>query len=326
MAGNESKKTTTKTTVQAEAPVAQPTASISPSASIPLQPNNTPLKTLLQKTDVLLMLYPKDNDGYFSEDISSHDEINVYDLVKEKKDRKNELIILLDTGGGSVYSAVKIMDCLRSYYTKISIAVPQEAKSSGTMMCFGADELIMSAISELGPLDKPMPHPDNENSYISALDIVKSIDGMLETAIETQVNHARKLRSTFGMRMNGCLEISSDYVSKLIAPMLSKEDVKTYNQAKRLLAIAEKYGNEFLDKHMFKRITNARIKKTIIEIVIRQFIWFYPDHAFAVRRTELREYLFTVLDAEKQDYWGELWKEFEQNLSTKNKIIKFMEA
>jgi len=147
---------------------------------------------LLKKSDILLMLYPKDADGYFSESISAKDEITVYKLLHDRGETKESLVILLDTSGGNVYSAVKIMDTLRTKYKDITIAIPQEAKSSGTMMCCGADKLIMCPISELGPLDKPMIHPDNETARISALDIVKSIDGMLDTAEEREKELAKK--------------------------------------------------------------------------------------------------------------------------------------
>ena len=148
--------------------------------------STTPLAKYLQSNDVLLMLYPKDENGYFSESIQQKDEISIYKLIKDKKEYKETLLIFLNTSGGNVYSAVKIMDSLRTKYKKITIAIPQEAKSSGTMMCCGANKLILSPISELGPLDKPMVHPDKETARISALDIVKSIDGMLDTAEERQ--------------------------------------------------------------------------------------------------------------------------------------------
>ncbi len=65
------------------------------------------LKTLLEKSDVLLMLYPKDEEGYFSASISAKDEITIYNLLRNRKETKDSLVILLDTSGGNVYSAVK---------------------------------------------------------------------------------------------------------------------------------------------------------------------------------------------------------------------------
>lgn len=284
----------------------------------------TPLQKLLQKKDVLLMIYPKDKSGYFNLDIESADERLIYGLLRDKSNIKKSLIIVLDTSGGNVYSAVKIMDCLRTKYTDISIAIPQEAKSSGTTMCFGADKLIMSSISELGPLDKPLPHPDYENEYISALDIVRSVDGTLDNAAIRLKELAIDIRKEFGLRIKSSLEIACDHVSKLMTPMLVKENIKTYNQAKRLLTIAENYGSEFLEKYMLKYIKDNKLRNRVITFIIRRFVWLYPDHAYAVRRNELRDFFFIVEDGEKLEYWNDLYKMFDQNIDTKIKLIKFL--
>ena len=287
--------------------------------------NLTPLKKFSKTTDILLMLYPKDKDGIFSASIDTEDEITIYKMLKEKKETKEKLLIFLDTSGGNVYTAVKIMDTLRTKYKDITIAIPQEAKSSGTMMCCGADKLIMGPISELGPLDKPMIHPANETMRISALDIVKSIDGMLDIAEEREKKFAREVNNEFGITMEQSLSLASESISKLISPMLCREDVKIYNQAKRLLAIAEMYATEFLNQHMLKYIDKEKLRKRIGEMIIRQLVWLYPDHGFAIRRNELKEWFFIVEEAEKIDYWDELWNEFEQNIGTgKGKIIKFL--
>lgn len=286
---------------------------------------SNPINDLLQETDILLMLYPRDAEGYFTASIQPQDEIDIYKLIKEKKEPKSKLILLLDTSGGNVYSAVKIMDTLRTKYKEIKIAVPQEAKSSGTLMCCGADRLIMGPISELGPLDKPMIHPDNETARISALDIIKSIDGMLDTAEEREKELAKEINNEFGIPIKQSLVLASDSISKLISPMLSREDVKIYNQAKRLLAIAEKYANEFLTGYMLKYIKEDKLRERIARRIIRTLVWLYPDHGFAIRRNELRDLFFIIEDAEKIDYWNELWKEFEQNIGpSRGKIIKFL--
>lgn len=304
-----------------EAKTSQPPAS----GEKPKEKELSPLQKLLQKSDVLLMLYPKDENGNFSESIQPKDEIEVYKLIREKKNPKESLILLLDTSGGNVYSAVKIMDTLRTKYKSITIAIPQEAKSSGTMMCCGANKLIMGPISELGPLDKPMIHPDDETARISALDIVKSIDGMLDTAKEREKELAREINDEFGIPVQESLVLASDSISKLISPMLCREDVKIYNQAKRLLAIAENYGKEFLTNFMLKYIDKAKLRERIADMIIRRLVWLYPDHGFAVRRNELKDWFFLVDDAESVDFWDELWKEFEQNVGARRgTVIRFL--
>lgn len=295
-----------------------------PESSIKENPK-TPLQKFLEQRDVLLMLYPKNENGIFFDSIEPEDELTVYELLKKQSDNKDSLLILLDTSGGNVYSAVKIMDTLRTKYKNITIAIPQEAKSSGTMMCCGADDLIMCSISELGPLDKPMVHPDNETARISALDIVRSIDGMIDTAIERQNKLSTEIsEGKAGISLHESMDIANDFISKLISPMLCKEDAKFYNQAKRLLVIAETYGSEFLTQFMLKYIKDKKLRERIANMITRRLVWLYPDHGFAIRRNELKDWFFQVEYAENLDYWDELYNEFKQNIGSKSKLIKFL--
>ena len=62
-------------------------------------------------------------------------------------------------------------------------------------------------------------------------------------------------------------------------------------------------------------------------MVVRRLVWLYPDHGFAIRRDELREWFFMIDVSDKVEYWDELWKEFEQNIGTSGKkIIKFLNS
>ena len=63
--------------------------------------------------------------------------------------------LLVHTGGGSVDAAEKLMRMLRKHAStaEIRIVVPDYAKSAGTVMVLGADRVVMSDMSELGPID-----------------------------------------------------------------------------------------------------------------------------------------------------------------------------
>ncbi|MFA4999823.1 MAG: ATP-dependent Clp protease proteolytic subunit [Patescibacteria group bacterium] len=275
--------------------------------------------------DVLLMLYSKDEIGNFHYSINQDDEIKIYEILKNKTEFKKSLLIYLDTPGGNVYSAVKIMDMLREKYETIEIAIAQEAKSSGTMMCLAADKLIMSCISELGPLDKPMKHPDDEMVTISALDIAKSLDTIISTAIDKQKILATQLIEEYRISSEKCLDIAGKFVANLISPMIAKQDVKIYNTALRLLSIAQMYGKELLSKNMLKYVKKDSLREKIADMVIKKLVWEYPDHGFAIRREELRDWFFKVDNAESAGLPIELWDHFKANIgNVKRKVIKFL--
>lgn len=76
------------------------------------------------------------------------------------KDRRLDLI--LHSPGGSAQAAEQIMEYLRSQFDHIRAIVPLQAKSAATMMALGADEIVMGAHSELGPIDPQIVIPTPE--------------------------------------------------------------------------------------------------------------------------------------------------------------------
>jgi len=63
------------------------------------------------------------------------------------------LFLLVHTNGGKVEPAYLISKCCKKSAPKFIVAVPRLAKSAGTLIALGADEIHMGIISELGPID-----------------------------------------------------------------------------------------------------------------------------------------------------------------------------
>ncbi len=63
--------------------------------------------------------------------------------------------LLLHTFGGNTDVAEKLMGMLRGHVggAELRVIVPDFAKSAGTLMALGADKVVMSDMSELGPID-----------------------------------------------------------------------------------------------------------------------------------------------------------------------------
>lgn len=67
----------------------------------------------------------------------------------------SDLDLLLHTRGGSIDAAEKLMGMLKRHVGpgQLRVIVPDFAKSAGTLMVLGADSVVMSDMSELGPID-----------------------------------------------------------------------------------------------------------------------------------------------------------------------------
>lgn len=76
------------------------------------------------------------------------------------------LDLLLHTPGGDIDAAEKLMSILRLRVGvgHLRIIVPDFAKSAGTLMAIGADEILMSDTSELGPIDPQVTITDGDGN------------------------------------------------------------------------------------------------------------------------------------------------------------------
>lgn len=78
--------------------------------------------------------------------------------------RGKPIDLLLHTGGGDIDAAEKLMSMLSDAAgaAPLRVIVPDYAKSAGTLMALGANSIIMSDSSELGPIDPQIETQDSE--------------------------------------------------------------------------------------------------------------------------------------------------------------------
>ena len=79
-----------------------------------------------------------------------------------------DLELLLHTPGGDIDAAEKLISMVRDKVglAALHIVVPDFAKSAGTLMVLGADGVVMSDTSELGPIDPQVVRPDSNGQRI----------------------------------------------------------------------------------------------------------------------------------------------------------------
>lgn len=71
-----------------------------------------------------------------------------------------QLDLFLYTRGGDVDSVWRYVKLLRQYADRFTVIVPFRAHSAGTLLCLGADEIVMSDWAELSPVD-----PSTANAF-----------------------------------------------------------------------------------------------------------------------------------------------------------------
>lgn len=86
------------------------------------------------------------------------------------------ITLLLDSPGGDIDAAEKMVHLLREACAPpagsdgdLEVVVPNAAKSAATLIALGADRILMSDSSELGPIDPQLPLPNGDSVPVSAL-------------------------------------------------------------------------------------------------------------------------------------------------------------
>mgnify|MGYP005748375651 CR=1 FL=1 len=80
---------------------------------------------------------------------------------------KKNLLIILNTGGGSAEVVEKMVEMTRHFYTNVDFLVPDLAMSAGTIWCMSGNRIFMDYSSSLGPIDPQVQN--NEGKWVPAL-------------------------------------------------------------------------------------------------------------------------------------------------------------
>lgn len=89
-----------------------------------------------------------------------------------KAGKIDSLDVLLESKGGNLDSAYKILQLLKSYANQVTVIVPNYAKSAATIIALGAHRLQMCRAGELGPLDPQVWDPASDE-MVPALAVKK---------------------------------------------------------------------------------------------------------------------------------------------------------
>jgi hypothetical protein len=100
--------------------------------------------------------------------VDRDDVVFVVDLL-ERVPANSDIDLLLHTSGGDMDAAEKMVEIIRKKVgtAGFRVIVPDFAKSSGTLMAIGADKIVMSDTSELGPIDPQLILDDGRGNLIS---------------------------------------------------------------------------------------------------------------------------------------------------------------
>ena len=93
-------------------------------------------------------------------DILMPNSVTLFEETLFDADRSQDLHIMLATPGGDGQTAIRLVRQAQSRCKELTVVVPDQAKSAGTLFVLGADHIYMGPTSDLGPVDPQLLLPD----------------------------------------------------------------------------------------------------------------------------------------------------------------------
>lgn len=105
---------------------------------------------------------------------------DIIDLREGKSiPHKKNLLVILETTGGSVEVVERIVNTFRNHYDKVEFIIPSYAYSAGTVLVLSGDEIYMDNFSVLGPIDPQIRNKDGD--WMPATGYLHEYNRLLET-------------------------------------------------------------------------------------------------------------------------------------------------
>ncbi len=169
-------------------------------------------------------------------------------------DRGQDLHLLLDSPGGDGETAVRLVRSAQSRCRELTVIVPNQAKSAGTILVMGAHHILMGPTSDLGPVDPQFRHPTNPGLY-SAKDLIAAVEAADEAIAanpESYPLHASLLADVTAIMVQqarSALERTDDLVREALSshPGRSSDDVERIAAAlkEKLIDLPQNHGAVF---------------------------------------------------------------------------------
>lgn len=172
-----------------------------------------------------------------------------------------KISLFLYTAGGDMLAPIRIVKLIRNHCDNFEVLVPYKASSAGTLICLGADAIVMGKLGELTPVDPTTGHPFNPRNPTNQ-------QQLLEISVEDLNSYFLFAQEKAGVSKEQMIEVYKLLVEKL-HPLSIGNAYRAYRMTRMLT-------ERLLWLHMDKKKDDEQIKKIIKEITGDITIHAYP--------------------------------------------------
>lgn len=192
--------------------------------------------------------------------------------IEEVQEKRDTLLVILETPGGRVEEVRNIVNTLRHYYDFVHFLIPVRAMSAGTVLALSGDKIYMDYFSRLGPID---PQFDNG---VPALSYLRQYEDLVKKSKDEDLSAAEyALLVKLDLAELHRIKLAADLSVSLIKDWLVQYKFKDWDKS---LDVKEERAQEIaqaLGDHQKWYTHGSSIHKDILEQDLRLKIDDYSE-------------------------------------------------
>ena len=141
----------------------------------------------------------------------------------------HKITLYLYTNGGNTLAAWSLVNLIRSFCKEFEVIIPANCFSSGTLICLGSDNIVMTKQATLGPIDPSVNGPFNP-----MIPGINDPNAKLPVSVEYVNAYIEMAKTNFGINDQSCMKDLLLSLSDKIHPMTLGQVYRTRSQIQML--------------------------------------------------------------------------------------------
>lgn len=188
--------------------------------------------------------------------------------------KQEKIDLVLYSAGGDTMVPWRLVSMIREYCDKFSVIVPYKAHSAATMIALGADEIVMSDLSEISPIDPSTVNVFNPTDPVNP-------QNKIPISVEDVIAYFDLAKNKFGIKSDEDLtRVFNKFVES--NPQIHPLALGNVNRIHNLIRLLAK---RLLKSHKDK------MREEEIEKIVEYFTEKLYSHQYFIGRKEAKEEL-----------------------------------
>ena len=231
--------------------------------------------------------------------------------IESLPELRSSLLVIIDTLGGIVEVAERIVTTLRHHYQEVKFLIPDSAMSAGTVLVMSGDAILMDHFSRLGPID-PQLYIEGKPIATSVLSYLEQFNRLVEkseagTLTSAELVLLQKLDLADLRQYELAAELSVNLIREWLVhykfkdwsthsstsqPVTQQEKMDRAEEIARALNEQQRWGthNRGIDRNVLTelglRIDDLESDRQLSNLV-KEYFWFFRDFTYKIDQHNL---------------------------------------